>query len=146
MSRYKGLLEQGEETKKQYLESRRKFISDLERKHEEDQQKKRASRLSHQADLLEQAHEKRERDFEERELNRKTPVSGLADYLTDPQEVKRRIKLQKTDMHRTLQSQMTEKRMKKKVLSEAELERDIETINQVNMDNRLEMERSKMVS
>lgn len=49
-------------------------------------------------------------------------------------------------MCRTLQSQMTEKRMKKRELSEAELEKDIETINQVNMDNQEEMARTKMVS
>ncbi len=40
--------------------------------------------MSHQAVLIEQAQEKRERDEEEREYHRKTPVSGLADYLTDP--------------------------------------------------------------
>ena len=55
---------------------------------------------------------------------RKTPVSGLEDYLTDPAEVKIRVKKQKSEMSRTLMSQMTEKRIRKNVMQNTQLESD----------------------
>ena len=53
-----------------------------------------------------------------------TPDSGLEDFLTDPAEVKRRVKRQKVDMSRTLRSQMTEKRLRKSELESIEMKVD----------------------
>ena len=58
MDRYRDLLQKGEQNRKEYFEERQRFIEDLERKHQEDQERRRASRMSHRDDLIEQAQEK----------------------------------------------------------------------------------------
>lgn len=58
MERYRDLLQKGEQNRKEYFEERQRFIEELERKHQEDQDRRRASRMSHRDDLIEQAQEK----------------------------------------------------------------------------------------
>jgi hypothetical protein len=65
-------------------------------------------------------------------MDRMTPISGLEDFLTDPAEVKRRVKQQKKDMSRTLMSQMTEKRLLKKEFQNTEMKSDKDFISEVN--------------
>ena len=69
-------------------------------------------------------------------MERMTPISGLEDFLTDPAEVKRRVKIQKSDMSRTLRSQMTEKRLRKSQMQTTELQSDQNFISEVNALNK----------
>jgi hypothetical protein len=66
-------------------------------------------------------------------MDRMTPISGLEDFLTDPAEVKRRVKQQKKDMSRTLMSQMTEKRLLNKEFQNTEMKSDKDFISEVNV-------------